>query len=735
MIRAFHRWPGLVALLLVTVLAASGAVLSLFPAAESIGSPQVGTGTSVAELAARVRTAYPDVTQISRAPSGRVTAFWYGSDGPGSAVIDPATGSGVAPADPNAFETWLVSLHRSLFFGDSGRIAMAAGALAMLVLAGSGAVLVARRAGGWRRWLAPIKGPLSQRLHIEIARIAVPGLVLSAITALWMTAATFQLLPGAGLEPPFPTDVSGQTGMPVDKMAALEAVPATELRSLRFPFPDDPTDVFTLTTSDGTGYVDQGTGALLVWSKLSPFERLNETIYMLHTGRGAAVFGLVLGLMALGVPVLGATGAIIWFSRRNARPRIRGNRPAGRAETVILVGSETGSTWGFAATLHAALQAAGQSVHVAAMAQYAPERYTAARRILILAATYGDGAAPHSARGFVEKLAQAPVRKDLSVAVLGFGDRSFADFCGFGQQVAAVAAERGWRQLIPFATIDRQSEQSFARWGRELGAAMALDLELHHQPVRPATQALTLISRRDYGIAVQAPTAILRFALPAVPFWQRLTGKGFAQFQPGDLIGIVPEGSTLPRYYSLASGRRDGFVEIVVKRHAGGLCSSQLTSLEPGQSVSAFLRPNPSFHAQKEHKGTILIGAGTGIAPLAGIIRNNARQAPLHLFFGMRHPDSDFLFRDELENWQDDGRLHHLATAVSRGSQPYYVQDALRADSERVARLIRQGAKVMVCGGRDMARGVAEALDDILAPVGLVSSTLKAEGRYVEDVY
>ena len=41
----------------------------------------------------------------------------------------------------------------------------------------------------------------------------------------------------------------------------------------------------------------------------------------------------------------------------------------------------------------------------------------------------------------------------------------------------------------------------------------------------------------------------------------------------------------------------------------------------------------------------------------------------------------------------------------------------------------------MVCGGRDMARGVAEALDEMLAPAGLALSTLKAEGRYVEDVY
>ena len=40
MIRARHRWPGLLALALVTILSLSGAALSVFPAAERITAPQ-----------------------------------------------------------------------------------------------------------------------------------------------------------------------------------------------------------------------------------------------------------------------------------------------------------------------------------------------------------------------------------------------------------------------------------------------------------------------------------------------------------------------------------------------------------------------------------------------------------------------------------------------------------------------------------------------------------------------
>ena len=668
--------------------------------------------------------------------SGRVTAYWFKDGAPGAAVIDPATGKGVASADPNGVQRWLTNLHRSLFLGDSGRITMALGAGAMLVLAVSGAVLVARRAGGWRRWFSPLRGgSFSSRLHLEIARASIFALMLSSATALWMTASTFDLLPDGATALAVPAEVSGKTGAALADMATLRATPVSELRDLTFPYQGDASDVFTLKTDKGTGYLDQGTGELLAWADLTGWETVSETIYMLHTGQGAALLGLVLGLMALGVPVMGGTGVVIWLAGWRARPRIRGNVPATRADTIVLVGSEGGSTWGFAATLHAALTEAGAAVHAAPLSAFDPARYGHAKRILVLAATYGDGAAPASAKGFLDRLSALPEAPQAALAVLGFGDRSFAHFCGYARRIAEIAEAKGWAMAVPFDTVDRQSAQDFARWGRALGEAMGLDLELAHQPVVPATVPLTLVSRRDYGAEVQAPTSILRFALPKASLWQRLTGQGFGGFSAGDLIGILPEGSPLPRFYSLASGRRDGFVEIAVRRHPGGLCSGLLTMLEPGETVNAFIRANPGFHPARGKAPLILIGAGTGVGPLAGFVRGNARRRPVHLFFGLRDPQSDFLYREEFDEWTRAGKLTRLVPTFSRGRAPLYVQDALTREATEVRRLIGEGARIMVCGGREMAAGVGAALTEILAPAGLTPATLKGEGRYVEDVY
>ncbi|SDL40332.1 sulfite reductase (NADPH) flavoprotein alpha-component [Paracoccus chinensis] len=111
----------------------------------------------------------------------------------------------------------------------------------MLVLALSGAALVARRAGGWRRWFARLRCPLAGRLHVEVARVSVAGPVLSSATALW-TASTFDLLPDGAGTPAFPVEVSGRSGMDLGAMAALRELPVSALRSLSLVDPNDPTD-------------------------------------------------------------------------------------------------------------------------------------------------------------------------------------------------------------------------------------------------------------------------------------------------------------------------------------------------------------------------------------------------------------------------------------------------------------------------------------------------------------
>ncbi len=114
---------------------------------------------------------------------------------------------------------------------------------------------------------------------------------LSSATALWMTASTFDLLPARCGHRQFRPRQVVRLELLSMQYQLLRQTQVSDLRELSFPTRDDATDVFTLKTDRGTGYLDQGTGALLTWADLTTMERVSETIYMLHTGQGAAVLG------------------------------------------------------------------------------------------------------------------------------------------------------------------------------------------------------------------------------------------------------------------------------------------------------------------------------------------------------------------------------------------------------------------------------------------------------------
>ncbi len=764
MLRRLHSLPGLFAALFLIILATSGAVLSLSPALERAAATVPPSGaTTVAEVAARVLAQYPATEQIERLPSGAVLVYFSQDGNPAADLVDPLTGTRISAYEPSPIFTWMKDLHRSFLLEDAGRGAAGVLALLMALMCISGTFLLAYRAGGWRHLFSPIRGTGSQRLHTQIARYAVLGLLVSSLTGMWMSAIRFELVTEAEeLEALFPEAVSGGTPAPVGALSALQAVDLHDLHQLVFPFPDDLNDVYSLRTHQGSGYIDQETGELLSYSDYGSAASLQTFIFELHTGEAFWYVGLILGVAALMAPLLSVTGVLIWWQRRRALPRLVGNTSAQSADTVILVGSETNTTWGFAKTLHDGLTAAGYHVHTAPMNRL-EKQYRKAQRLFILAATYGDGAAPASATQFLDKLAKVPDSAQLPWAVLGFGDRQFPNFCAFANEVTTVLQQRGWPQLLETELVDRQSAQTFERWATALGNALNTPLTLRHVPLRRRTTALLLKEREDFGVDVQAPTSILRFHAarhggPLTALRRLLGWSGLPSFEAGDLVGILPPGSDIPRFYSLASASREGVLEICVRRQEHGVCSSFLCSLQPlqpgqpdqhgqpeqeVQTVQAFIQHNPLFRPAPGKQPVILIGAGTGIAPLVGFIRHNRRhgraknrsQHPMYLYWGGRSPQADFLYEKDLQSWLTDGRLTGLQTAFSRGSDRAYVQDKLKADAAKVRTLLEQGGQVLVCGGRNMAADVAVAMDEILAPLSLSVAGLKAAGRYLEDTY
>lgn len=738
MIRLLHKIPGIFAALLVLVMAGSGTILSVMPALQA-ANVAPSAGLSVQHMLVAVERHVQNIREIRRLPSGAIiVAHSHGFGFPKQDIVDPRTGVILHGYHPSRFMQEMIAFHRSLFLGFDGRMAGIVAALALLFLSVSGMMLIARKNGGWRFLFSRIRSTGLSRIHSEVGRLAFFGLAISSVTALWLSAATFGVVGGISAASfTMPPQASGAPALPAARLSAFTGIPLSSLRDLQFPMPQDKAGTYAVTTGSGNGYVDPGTGKMLRWTANSTMQNLYQFIYRLHAGQGMWLVGLFLGLCALSVPLMSFSGLVIWWRKRRARVHLSDSRPAREADTIILVGSEGNATWGFARALQEGLAATGRAVHISAMNSVL-SHYPRARDVFLLSSTYGNGDAPASANAFLQKFRKCELPSDARVSVLGFGDRQFPEFCGFARKIDAVVSERQIECLLPLETIDRQSSQEFHRWGKALGEAMGCELDLVHTVDMPPTVSLELVSRREYGTEVQAPTTVFRFALPASR--RSLMSKMFARsragrFSAGDLLGIFAPGAAAPRYYSLASSEEEGFVEICVRKHLQGICSSHLHGLEPGDRITAFFKANPEFHPAKSRAPVILVGAGTGIAPLAGMIRMNRSRRGMYLYFGARDPQSDFLYEEELSGWMDRRHLWRLRTAFSRVKRKEYVQDAIRQDAEILKSLISRGAQIMVCGGREMAAGVGEAFEAICEACETSLDELRFSGRYREDVY
>jgi len=731
--KAIHRWLGLAAGSLALVLAITGALLAIDPVQQAWQAPSAPADLPVATLAERVQRVLPGVEEIRRLPSGAIVAYGFVGEQPQASYVDPGDGRALAAYRPSQLPRWVKNLHRSLLLGDAGRWGAAGIALAMALISFSGLVLLLRRMGGWRRLAGRVRGPLAQRLHVLVGRVVLAVLCLSSLTALFMSATTLGLVQLDAEPEPSVVSVAGSaTEVPVAQVRALQSLTVQDLRKLNFPSATDPEDSWKVTTGQGQGWIDRYSGETLAWQDATTAQHLYDWAVVLHTGESAWLWAIVLGLVGASIVPLWLSGVLIWWRARREAVRITGNSPLAQADVLVFVASEGGSTWGFAQSLHDALVQCGHHVHTSGLEHF--QTAPATRHVFVLAATYGEGQAPAHASQVLERIASHK-RGVVPVAVLGFGDRQYPAFCGFAQALEHALRARGWPALLPLECIHQQSSQQFARWGEALAQALNEPLVLNHVPRVPPSTTLTLSSRQDYPGQADTSTTILRFCWPRVGWRDRLRGRGLARFAAGDLVGIVPPGANVPRYYSLASGTEDGFLEICVRRLAGGLCSTHLYGLQPGDTAEAFIRPNPGFALHDPRRTVVLIGAGTGVAPLAGFIRRNDRRTPMHLYFGGRNPSLDFYFEPEIRRWLDEQRLASVQTAFSRVPGGGYVQDALRRDATHLGELLQRGACVRVCGSRPMARGVAETLDDILRTLHLSVQQLKAKGRYAEDVF
>lgn len=215
-----------------------------------------------------------------------------------------------------------------------------------------------------------------------------------------------------------------------------------------------------------------------------------------------------------------------------------------------------------------------------------------------------------------------------------------------------------------------------------------------------------------------------------------------------------------PRLYSIASSPKAHPNEVhlcvgVVRyekdgyQHLGVASTFLAERLPIGETAGVFVHRSPHFRLPTDPTvPVIMVGPGTGIAPFRAFLQERAATGASGknwLFFGDQHEATDFLYREELEEFVRKGVLNRLDLAFSRDQErKIYVQNRMMANAMELWRWLGEGAHFYVCGDASrMAKDVDAALHYVAETVGGKTpeeaaefvAELRKSKRYQRDVY
>ncbi len=192
----------------------------------------------------------------------------------------------------------------------------------------------------------------------------------------------------------------------------------------------------------------------------------------------------------------------------------------------------------------------------------------------------------------------------------------------------------------------------------------------------------------------------------------RLKSEGF-DYIPGQFINLVRAEDGLTRSYSLASLPDDeDFLELHVRHIPGGKVSGWVHStLKKGDRVTISPATGDCFYTPGQPtQNLLLIGTGTGLAPLYGILRDALRQGhqgDIHLYHGSSTVEGLYLV-DELKALDAAHANVHYHPCVSQGTPPAGIASG-RADQKALEEIGKLGGwRIYLCGREDMVKSARQ---------------------------
>lgn len=141
--------------------------------------------------------------------------------------------------------------------------------------------------------------------------------------------------------------------------------------------------------------------------------------------------------------------------------------PARPAEPLtIIYASESGNSEKLASDLAKAARKNGLKPAIIDMADLDLAALTSARRLVVIAATWGEGEPPGRAvRAYNELMGEGAPRLDgVEFGVLALGDTAYAEFCAIGKKIDERLAALGGKRVVDRVDCDLDFAEPAARW-------------------------------------------------------------------------------------------------------------------------------------------------------------------------------------------------------------------------------------------------------------------------------
>ena len=159
---------------------------------------------------------------------------------------------------------------------------------------------------------------------------------------------------------------------------------------------------------------------------------------------------------------------------------------------LVMFGSQTGSAEGLAKRVGKEAGKHGFTPRVLALNEFAKADLPTAAKLVVISSTWGDGDPPDNAVAFWSWLSAetAPRLENLSFAVLGLGDKNYAEFCGASKKFDARLEALGAKRLLARGECDVDYEATAKAWLETLwpalrGAAPAATAAVNGSHVAP----------------------------------------------------------------------------------------------------------------------------------------------------------------------------------------------------------------------------------------------------------